>query len=75
MFFDSILAVLSDGQPHSFTEIMDELKSGSIHSEKQVGFCLSFLNEYGFVELLSDGRWQLRKSVVCFLQQLTEMDA
>ena len=74
MYIDCILHVLRDGTPHTLKDIMAELGVPTLN-EKKVGFCLSFLDEYGFVELLADSSWRLKLPVIRFLEKLQELDA
>ena len=77
MIFDSILSVLSDGQPHSFVDIMDELQPQGKVNEKQIAVALTFLENYSFIEQVHgnpDVQWKLSKPLLGFLKRIRELE-
>jgi len=62
---DNILTLLEDGRWHDFIEIADKFKL----PERDIGYIISFLTEFGFADLNKDqNRVKISMSLHSFFQ-------
>jgi DNA-binding IclR family transcriptional regulator len=67
---DEVLWLLKDGAWHSIAEVMKEVSIPQIKLEKVV----SFLQEYGFIQLTNDGRVRIQPSIREFLEEIQRIE-